>query len=95
MAYALKEGRERKLNGSSIVDFKINNIFMGESNDGGMSYPGDRGIKIENSFCIQIHKIKLKHKQSLTWNQKVLYTLGLYYPENLSHSMVGMLNIDE
>ena len=60
MAYNVTEGRERKLIDSNN-QFRINNIFMGPSNDGGVTYPGDKGIRMEDSLCIQIHKVKLKH----------------------------------
>ncbi|MFK7949681.1 MAG: Z1 domain-containing protein [Saprospiraceae bacterium] len=89
MAYEVTEGRERKLmdkNGK----LKINNIFSGRSGN----YLGDKAIRFENTFCIQIHKIKLKHS-SLKWNGKSLYTLGIYYPNAISHSFVGVIKKDE
>lgn len=64
---------------------------MGRSNDGGDSYPGDKGIRMEDSLCIQIHKVKLKHK-SVKWRGKQLYTLGIYYPEAISHTLIGIIN---
>ncbi|MET7029798.1 Z1 domain-containing protein [Sediminicola luteus] len=90
MAYDAPEGRERRLNDVNEHLF-INNIFMGRSNDGGETYPGDKGIKMDDSLCIQIHKVKLKHNSS-KWNQTKLYTLGLYYPEELSHTLIGIVN---
>jgi hypothetical protein len=90
MAYNVTEGRERKL----IVSHDhlwINNIFMGRSNDGGATYPGDKGIRMEDSLCIQIHKVKLKH-ESVKWRGKQLYTLGIYYPEAISHTLIGIIN---
>ena len=90
MAYNVTEGRERKLIDSNN-QFRINNIFMGPSNDGGVTYPGDKGIRMEDSLCIQIHKVKLKHN-SLNWGGKQLYTLGIYYPEAISHTLIGIIN---
>ena len=63
MAYKVTEGRERELKDKKGY-LSINNIFMGRSNDGGVTYPGDKGIMREDSLCIQIHKVKLKHKSS-------------------------------
>lgn len=88
MAFAVKQGRERRLeleNGR----LKINNIFSGRSTSGVDKYPGDKAIKFEDSLCIQIHKIKIKH-QSMLWDNKIVYTLGIYYPEDFAHSFVGI-----
>lgn len=88
MAFDVEHGRERSL---VFEDdrLKINNIFSGRSTSGKDTYPGDKGIKFEDSLCIQIHKIKLKHS-SMQWDKKVLYTLGIYYPENFAHSFIGI-----
>lgn len=89
MAYEVTEGRERRLidkNGK----LRINNIFSGRS--GG--YQGDKSIMFENTLCIQIHKIRLKHS-SVKWNGQLLYTLGIYYPKTISHSFVGIQKEDE
>ncbi len=88
MSYAVVNGRERSLDSEKDV-FKIKNIFSGPSTSGTQTYPGDKGIRFDNSFCIQIHKIKLKHS-SMQWGNKVLYTLGMYYPEDFAHSFVGV-----
>jgi len=90
MAYNVTEGRERELK-DRHDNLWINNIFMGRSNDGGATYPGDKGIRMEDSLCIQIHKVKLKHK-SVKWRGKQLYTLGIYYPEAISHTLIGIIN---
>jgi hypothetical protein len=90
MAYARTEGRERTLieeNGN----IKISNIFTGRSTSGSDVYPGDKFFKIEDFFSIQIHKIKLKHN-TRKWDNQVIYTLGIYYPENFEHSFVGIQN---
>lgn len=87
MAFAVNEGRERSLiiENDKIV---ISQIFSGPSTSGSERYPGDKGIKFEDSICIQIHKIKLKHNSN--WNNKVVYTFGIYYPEDFAHSFVGI-----
>ncbi len=88
MAYEVVEGRQRSL----IFEddkFKINNIFSGRSISGRDKYPGDKGIKFEDSICIQIHRIRLKHS-SMLWDNKLVYTFGIYYPEDFSHSFVGI-----
>jgi len=90
MSYAVASGRERSLVTEKDV-LKISNIFSGRSLNGSQTYPGDKGIRFEDSFCIQIHKIKLKHS-SMQWGNKVLYTLGIYYPEGFTHSFVSVEN---
>lgn len=90
MAHEVTNGKERELL-DAHHHLAINNIFMGPTKDGGVTYPGDRGIKYEDSLCIQIHKIQLKHKSS-KWDKTQLYTLGLYYPEQLSHTLIGVTN---
>jgi hypothetical protein len=88
MSYAVNGGRERTLDTEKNV-IRISNIFSGRSTSGSQTYPGDKGIRFEDSLCIQIHKIKLKHP-SMQWGNKVLYTLGIYYPEDFAHSFVGI-----
>ena len=88
MSYAVEKGRERALD---IADgkSKISNIFSGRSTAGANIYPGDKDIKFEDSLCIQIHKIKLKHS-SMLWDGRIVYTLGIYYPEDFAHSFIGI-----
>ena len=88
MSYAVEKGRERSLD-TENGKIKINNIFSGRSTTGSETYPGDKGIRFEDSLCIQVHKIKLKHS-SMQWDKKVVYTLGIYYPEDFAHSFVGI-----
>jgi hypothetical protein len=90
MAYNVTEGRKRELK-DRHDRLLINNIFMGPSNDGGATYPGDKGIRMEDSLSIQIHKVRLKHA-SVKWRDRQLYTLGIYYPEGISHSLIGIIN---
>jgi hypothetical protein len=59
MSYAVVNGRERSLDTEKDV-LKISNIFSGRSTSGSQTYPGDKGIRFEDSICIQIHKIKLQ-----------------------------------
>lgn len=88
MSYAVENGRERSLE-MEAGKLKVNNIFSGRSMSGSETYPGDKGIRFEDSLCIQIHRIKLKHA-SMQWGNKMLYTLGIYYPENFAHAFVGI-----
>ena len=89
MSYNNINGRERSIVLDKGKNFKINNVFSGPDPKGSTIYPGDKGIKFEDSLCIQIHKIKAKHT-SMQWDKKVLYTLGIYYPEDFAHSFVGV-----
>jgi Z1 domain len=88
LAFGVEQGRERSLVFENDR-LKINNIFSGRSTSGTDTYPGDKGVKFEDSLCIQIHKIKLKHS-SMQWDKKVIYTLGIYYPEDFAHSFIGI-----
>lgn len=88
MSYAVEKGRERSLD-TENGKIKINNIFSGRSTTGSETYPGDKGIRFDDSLCIQVHKIKLKHS-SMQWDKKVVYTLGIYYPEDFAHSFVSI-----
>jgi hypothetical protein len=88
MSFGVSSGRERTLE-TDGKKMKINNIFSGRSTSGSMVYPGDKAIRFEDSLCIQIHKIKLKHT-SMQFDKKVLYTLGIYYPVEFAHSFVGI-----
>ncbi|MEI8202914.1 MAG: Z1 domain-containing protein [Bacteroidota bacterium] len=88
MAYD-SEFRERSLN---LDKMKISNIFSGADPSGSDIYPGDKSIKFDDSICIQIHKIRLKHDHSSEWNKKLCYTLGFYYPEDFAISYVGSEN---
>lgn len=88
MSYGVEKGRERSLD-TENGKLKISNIFSGRSTSGSENYPGDKGIRFEDSLCVQIHKIKLKH-QSMQWDNKIVYTLGIYYPEGFVHSFVGV-----
>lgn len=87
-AYDITKSKGTSLKESKGV-LKLSNIFSGRSTSGKEVYPGDKGIRFEDSLCIQIHKIKVKHT-SMLWDKKVLYTLGIYYPEDFAHSFVGV-----
>jgi hypothetical protein len=88
MAYGVDRGRVRSLD-TNDGKLKISNIFSGNDPKGSHIYPGDRAIKFEDSICIQIHKIKLKHT-TMQWDNKLVYTFGIYYPEDFAHSFVGI-----
>jgi hypothetical protein len=94
MAFKVASGRERalKLDKGRYV---VNQIFSGASTKGSDSYPGDREIKYEDALCIQIHKIKPKESPDSQLIGKLFYTLGVYYPNEISHSFVGMPNTFE
>lgn len=89
-AYDIKNSK-----GTSLIEnkgvFKLNNIFSGRSTSGKNVYPGDKAIKFDDSLCIQIHKVKVKTDSlSVKWGNQVLYTLGIYYPEDFAHSFIGI-----
>lgn len=76
MAYA-SEYRERSFDPENL---KIKQLFSGPAITGSPMYPGDREIKLDDSICIQIHKIKLKCDQTNRLVGKVIYTIAIYYP---------------
>ena len=84
----LFRSRRRSLDAND-EKLKISNIFSGNDPKGIDIYPGDRAIKFEDSICIQIHRIRLKHP-SMQWDNKLVHTLGIYYPEDFEHSFVGI-----
>ena len=88
MAYSVQEGRKRSLD-TDGGKLKISNIFSGRALSGTDKYPGDKGIKFEESICIQIHRIRLIHP-SMLWANKLIHTFGIYYPEDFAHSFVGI-----
>jgi hypothetical protein len=88
MAYSVEEGRKRSLD-TDGGKLKISNIFSGRALSGTDKYPGDKGIKFEDSICIQIHRIRLIHP-SMQWANKLIHTFGIYYPEDFAHSFVGV-----
>jgi hypothetical protein len=88
MSFGVVKGRERSLD-TDNGKFRISNIFSGRSTTGSETYPGDKGIRFEDSLCVQIHKVKIKH-DSMLWDKKTVYTLGIYYPEDFAHAFVGI-----
>lgn len=88
MSYSNTRGRERKLE-TDNGRLKFSNIFSGRSTAGEENYPGDKAIRFEDSLCIQIHRIKVKSDAS-RWANKIVYTLGIYYPDTFVHSFVGV-----
>jgi hypothetical protein len=91
MSYSVIQGRERTLNKHDNEKMIISNIFSGRSISGSAKYPGDKWIKFDDSLTIQIHKIKLKYS-TMQWDKKVVYTLGINYPEEFAHTFVGIEN---
>lgn len=80
MAYE-NEYREREFNPETL---KIDQLFSGRSPSGIHVYPGDGEIKLEDTICIQFHKIKLKSKSINKYVGKILYTIAIYYPEKFA-----------
>jgi len=76
MAYD-SDYRERSFDPETL---KIAQLFSGPDGRGNDIYPGDRQIKLEDSICIQLHKIKLKCNQTNRLVGKVIYTIAIYYP---------------
>lgn len=91
MAYQVVEGRKRTIR-IEKGRYMVNELFSGRSTTGKETYPGDRDIKFDDTLCIQIHKVLAKDCVDSQMIGKQFYTLGIYYPEELSHSFVGMPN---
>lgn len=85
MAYE-SDYRERNFNPSTL---KIDQLFTGRSTTGSEVYPGDREIKLEDTICIQLHKVKLKCHQTNKFVGKIIYTLAIYYPENFATGYIS------
>jgi len=85
MAYE-SDYRERNFNPSTL---KIDQLFTGRSTAGSNVYPGDREVKLEDTICIQIHKVKLKCNQTNKFVGKIIYTLAIYYPENFATGYIS------
>lgn len=84
MAYAGKP-RVRAFDAQSL---RISNLHSGRSGVGNDVYPGDKSIKFEDSICIQIHKVRLDCA-SVQWDGRELYTLAIYYPDQLAINYVN------
>lgn len=84
MAYAGKP----RVRGFDAHDLRISNLHSGRSWAGNAVYPGDKTIKFEDSICIQIHMVKLDC-DSVQWGGKELYTLAIYYPDQLAINYVN------
>ncbi|MDR1983201.1 MAG: Z1 domain-containing protein [Prevotellaceae bacterium] len=79
-----------------IDKMKIGNIFSGHSPSGAEVYPGDQGIKFEDSLCIQIHKLQFDNSQTKNlppvipeYLNRTCYTFGIYYPEQFAVSYIA------
>ncbi|MEA9412661.1 Z1 domain-containing protein [Flavobacterium sp. PL02] len=94
MAYQVITGRQRSLK-NERDRYVIKQIFSGSSGKTSGNYPGDRSIKREDALCIQIHKISVKDNPDPQKISPLFYTLAVYYPNEISHSFVGMPNTFE
>ena len=84
--YNMAFGRPR---GRSLKGDSINNLFSGPSTAKGEKvYMGDKSIKDDEHFCIQIHNIKIINKYKPN-NGKQIYGLAFYYPKNLEISYIS------
>jgi hypothetical protein len=107
MGYKAPKPRDRAL----IIEndsVSLSNIFQGPDDEkmkgkkNHKFYPGDRKIRLDDSLCIQIHKIiptveDLSRNDKLMWTKKVgpqkyLYTLGIYYPDKMAFGFTGIKN---
>jgi hypothetical protein len=86
MAYE-SDYRERSFNLSNL---KIDQLFTGRSTTDSQVYPGDRDIQIEDTICIQIHKVKLKCKEINKYVGKIIYTIAIYYPTNFATGYISV-----
>jgi len=87
MAFGREESDPRRR--GLISPERIKNIFTGRSPKGSHIYPGDKAIKHDDSLNIQIHRIRLENEDLPDLNNRIIYTLGLIYPENLRLTFTG------
>jgi hypothetical protein len=85
MAYE-SDYRVRSFNPSTL---KIDQLFTGRSTTSRQVYPGDRDIKLDDTICIQLHKVKLKCQQTNKFVGKIIYTIAIYYPEDFATGYVS------
>lgn len=85
MAYE-SDYRERNFNPSTL---KIDQLFTGRSTTGSQVYPGDRDIKLGDTICIQLHKVKLKCQQTNKFVGKIIYTIAIHYPEDFATGYIS------
>ena len=92
MAFGAKnisEIRKRKLEKEGN---KPINLMAGRADNG--TYDGDDKIYFDDSVCVQLHHIRIDqplHKL----NNKDLYNIVFYYPQNIANSFVGVEDNDE
>lgn len=90
IAYGTKDKlRERGLEKNET---KPKNLMAGRAANG--SYPGDEQIKFTDAVCIQFHHIRIGQPLS-PYNNKDLFNLSIYYPEQMATSFVGTGNDDD
>lgn len=78
--------RERTFDPSTL---KISQLFSGPDPKGIDKYPGDRAIRLEDTICIQIHKIKLKCNDINKYVGKTINTIAIYYPQNFATGYIS------
>ena len=92
MAFGAKnisELRKRKLEKSGN---KPINLMAGRADNG--TYDGDDKIYFDDSVCVQLHHIRID-KPLHKLNNKDLYNIVFYYPQNIANSFVGVEDNDE
>jgi len=85
MAYE-SDYRVRSFNPSTL---KIDQLFTGRSTTSRQVYPGDRDVKLDDTICIQLHKVKLKCQQTNKFVGKIIYTIAIYYPADFATGYVS------
>lgn len=88
-AKSISEIRKRKLEKGGN---KPINLMAGRADNG--TYDGDDKIYFDDSVCVQLHHIRIDqplHKL----NNKDLYNIVFYYPQNIANSFVGVEDNDE
>lgn len=79
------EVRERKLDNNNLPI----NLQAGRSLDGGVSYPGDKEFKSEDTITFQLHHIKVKDSSSVIFRNTTFYNFAIYYPETLEQGYIA------
>ena len=75
-----------------LVSVTPYNLQYGRAPKG--EYPGDKDFKQEDSISFQIHHIKIDQNLH-PLNNKDLYNLAIYYPDNLASAYVGFEEDDD
>lgn len=91
MAYAAESAGCIRSHGISSSSTPYN-LQYGRAPKG--EYPGDKDFKQEDSISFQIHHIKIDQNLH-PLNNKDLYNLAIYYPDNLASAYVGFEEDDD